>query len=162
MCNTLYQTGATVVVKDGTFGHNSEESAHFEVQKPIYGDVTSNGVEAAVVPAVCEPPHANDAMGQEIFVFTLKGGAPSLLGELNDVTISNDYHRYYPTSNYHHVALGGKQGIRILEHTLVVTVIADGPVCCPKSRARLQYRWNGKRFVIIGKPSKSAYDWSAN
>ena len=40
---------------------------------------------------------------------------------------------------------------------LQIAMAAEGPRCCPEYDATFQYKWNGNRFVLMGKPQRKKF-----
>lgn len=152
VCNREYQIGDSVDVRNGKFANDHGE---FYIEKILYADLTADGHEEAVVDTTCEPEGNNTAHGTEIFIYTLQNGRAVLLAEITDENMRNDYWRYYPI-NYdtHDGQFGRVIDVKIGQGTLKIEHYSDGPTCCPKHIATLQYRWNGQNFVLSGKPQR--------
>lgn len=155
ICNQEIGISISAHVRNGEFRRGTKKKGVlFTIHSPRYGDLTSDGLEEAVIPAVCEPVPNNDAFIHEVFIYTLRNETPLLLAQLTDATVAIGYHRYYPDSNYHGVNI---VDLSVKDGVLVVPIITDGPTCCPENIAWLQYRWNGKRLILVGRPQKTAF-----
>ena len=109
---------------------------YFDVNKPLYGDLTGDGKEEAVIEAQCN----NGGTGQptEGFIYTLKNGRPFLLARLE----SGDR------------GFNGIVDIKIRVGNLVVTrnEREGASDCCATHTLTKTLKWNGKKFIVIGKP----------
>lgn len=109
---------------------------YFDIHKPIYGDLTGDGKEEAVIKAECN----NGGTGQptEGFIYTLKAGKPFLLARLE----SGDRGHY------------GIVEIKIRNKNLIVTRNdpRGGSDCCATHTLTSTLRWNGRKFAAVGKP----------
>src|SRR5437868_4260007 len=85
--------GKIVGVRKGEF---KNKSVYFAVadNKILYGDVTGDGREEAIVPVDCGAITANFSRS-EIYIYTIKDGRPTLLAALSDKTLEQDYRRAY-------------------------------------------------------------------
>jgi hypothetical protein len=84
-CNEVIDIGATVRVRNGKFRSGTKDDGGLlKIYYPKYGDLTNDGTEEAVIPGVCEPVPNNTLFIHEIFVYTMRNGAPLLLARLTD------------------------------------------------------------------------------
>jgi hypothetical protein len=86
--------GKMVRVRKGEFKY---KNVYFAVadHKVIYGDVTGDGQEEAIIPVDCGAVMANFSRS-EIYIYTIKAGRRALLAEISDKDMERDYRRYYP------------------------------------------------------------------
>lgn len=109
---------------------------YFDVHRPIYADLTGDGKEEAVIKAECN----NGGTGQptEGFIYTMRGGKPFLLARLE----SGDRGHY------------GIVDLKIKDGNLIVTRNdpQGGSDCCATHTLASTLRWNGKKFIVRGKP----------
>jgi len=155
LCNQEYGKdgiGSAVQVHNGEFKNNQ---VYYDVvsNKIIYGDLTGDGIEEAVVENCCGYHGANFSLS-EIFIFTSKGGEAVLLANLNTNDVKRDYFRYYPNPNGF---FWGITETKIVGGTLIVQGNADGCHATPEYVVTFQYRWNGKQLVLDTQPQKKAY-----
>jgi len=139
-----------VQVKDGKF--KKGEEAYFEVGQIFYSDLTKDGKEEAVVTVTCAPIGANYS-SEAIFVYALQNGVPALIGTLDDKDGDRDYSRYYPQGG-----LWFSAGVSVKKDTIIVERCAEGSHAMPKYVATMVYRWNGNKFVLVGKPQRRLFE----
>jgi len=139
----------SVAVKGGEF---KTEQVYLDVSKDdlLYGDLTGDGVEKAIVPVTCGNIGANDYL-TEVMVFGWIGAKPSLLGTLDNGRLERDYARYHPKT----ILWPLLKVAAVEDRTLVIKGAADGPHCCPRYDVAFRYRWNGRGFVLIGRPART-------
>jgi hypothetical protein len=153
-CNEVIDIGTTVRVRNGKFRSGTKDDGGLlKIYNPRYGDLTSDGIEEAVIPGVCEPVPNNTLFVHEIFVYTMRNGAPLLLARITDQNLEEEYKRYYPDSPYDGANV---MDSKINKGSLIVPILVDGPLASPENIAWMQYRWNGKRFALAGRPKKTA------
>jgi hypothetical protein len=108
---------------------------YFDVEKPLYGDLTGDGKEEAVIRAQC----SNGGTGQptEGFIYTMRGGKPFLLARLE-------------SGDRGHL---GIVGVKIQGKNLIVT--RNDPQgasdCCATHTLTFVLKWDGKKFAYVGK-----------
>ena len=142
--------GKTVLVRKGEF---KNKNVYFSVleDKVIYGDVTGDAREEAIVPIDCGAITANFSRS-EVYIYTIKDGRPTLVAELSDKSMEQDYRRYYPATETYWGVTG--EGLKISNGNLEIEVLADGSHAAPQYIVTLQYRLNGESFRLIGKPQR--------
>lgn len=157
-----YGIGKTVRVRDGEYKHGREwDEVYFGVvnNRIIYGDLTGDGHDEAIVHAACGLMGANYGLS-EIFIYTMRNGNAVLLTSISDEDTDRDYHRYYRENPN---TLAGSlwriidDGVKIQGGLLTVERFVDGAHCCPKNIATMNYRWNGDRLLLVGKPLKRRF-----
>ena len=135
--NRTYQHGSWVLaVKDGEASfqfdpETPEPMGSFSVAQPVYGDVTGDGVEEAIVVTMFSPSGMGYSDAAEVYAMrpglvllgTIEGGDRGD-GGIEDVTIED--------------------GAIRLERGLLVEGDA---MCCPSQQRRELWRWKGGRFV---------------
>lgn len=152
LCGDAIGLGKTVTVKNGDFKRGSgDDEAYFSSLKPLYGDITGDGDQEAVVHNVCGESTWNYGL-DEFLVYTMREGQVVLLGELNGMVTY--YRHYYPNGTLWSPT---DKGLRIQGGSVAVDWYADGPHCCPKYIATLAYRWNGKQLILSGRPQRRVF-----
>lgn len=110
--------------------------AYFDIGKIIYGDLTGDEREEAVITSDCN----TGGTGQftEGYIYTLKGGKPVLLSRI----VGGDR------------GFGGLVNVRINRRFLFVERNDEEGAanCCATHTLTTKFRWNGKKFVAVGKP----------
>lgn len=142
--------GKTVRVREGEF---KNKRVYFAVgaDKVIYGDVTGDGREEAIVPVDCGAITANFSRA-EIYIYTLNEGRPTLVAEISDKDMERDYHGYYPKAETYWGLTG--DGFKIKNGNLEIEVLADGSHAAPQYIVTLQYHLSGQSFRLGGKPQR--------
>lgn len=142
--------GKTVRVSKGEF---KNKTVYFAVEdtKIIYGDVTGDGREDAIVPISCGAMMANFSLS-EVYIYTIKDGRTTLLAEIGDKDMERDYRRYYPDTETYWGVTGND--LKVRNGNLEMEVFADGPHASPQYIVTLEYRLSGESFRLIGKPQR--------
>lgn len=142
--------GKIVSVKNGEF---KNKSVYFSVtgDRIIYGDLTGDGKEEAIVPVDCGAMGANFSRS-EINVYTIENGRAALLAATNDKSMERDYRASYPDSDGYWGI--NENGIKVNNGNLQIEVMVDGPHAAPKYIATLEYGLTGKILKLKGKPAR--------
>ena len=142
--------GKTVHVHQGEFKNKAVYVA-VDGSKVIFGDVTGDGHEDAIVPIACGATTANFSL-TEVHVYTIKDGRPVLLAQISDTDMERDYRLHYPDAeSYWGVT---DSGMKVTNGNLGIEVFADGPHASPKHMVTLEYHLDGKSFRLTGKPGR--------
>jgi hypothetical protein len=142
--------GKIVRVRKGEFKNKNVYFA-LEENKVIYGDVTGDGREEAIVPVGCGAIMANFSRS-EIYIYTLKAGRPTLVAEISDKEMERDYRRAYPDAESYWGVTGND--LKVRNGNLEIEVLADGPHASPKYNVTLEYQLSGKNVRLMGKPQR--------
>ncbi len=123
-----------VRIKDGIYGSRTDWWFGIE-ERPgkaavIYGDLTGDGRDEAVVMTSCGGMHATE----EPYVFTMKDGKASVMARLE----SGDR------------AFGGYQRIEVKDGLLITERTQGEAACCPDVIERKTYKWSGTAFREVG------------
>jgi hypothetical protein len=141
--------GKTVRVRKGEF---KAKNVYFAVDdsKVVFGDVTGDGHEDAIVPITCGAAMANFSL-TEVYVYAVKGGRAALLAAMSDKDMERDYRHSYPdTESYWGVA----GDLKVRNGNLEIEVLADGSHASPKYVVTLEYHLSGKGLRLVGKPQR--------
>ena len=117
-------------------GVTQKNGIHLQVDKPVFGDITGDGKDEAVIPYACA---AADFGGVRAFVYSGDAANPTLLGNLPQPSRSKGE------------AWGSIDTIRIDGGKIYVSgkgYSAAAPRCCPDLQIEMRYRWDGKQFVV--------------
>jgi hypothetical protein len=137
---------------------NDENSgyAYFGVvnNKIIYGDLTGDGNEEAVVHTACGISIANFGLN-EIFIYSYKSGKEFLISHITDRDMDRDYEKYYKSAS--DALWSAIYDVRIKNGTLQIKKNSEGPHCCPEHVTTLTYKWNGSSIVLSKKPERIKY-----
>ena len=134
--------GPAVTVKDGTYTQDADpdDRVYFDVRDVVFGDLTGDGVDDAVVVTNCNT--GGTGQFSAVTVWVLRDGKPAAL----ETVASGDR------------ADGGIAGVRIEHGALVIQQYAaseGGGACCPGFVNTTSYRWSGQKFLAAG-PSTRA------
>jgi hypothetical protein len=138
-----YGEGGSIAVKNGLYERDSEDDKeYFKILGVVYGDLTGDGVEEAVVSTYCN----TGGTGQftDALVFTMRGGKPVVVGELGIGDRAD----------------GGLYNVVIRGGVLYADRYGHGEgsgACCPEYIETEAIRWNGSKFVATGKPTRRKY-----
>lgn len=121
----------TFTLKNGEYPeHEIEDGMRFE--DVVYGDVTGDGVEEAIV--ILGIRTRGSAIPDCVYIYTLKNKRPSLLwGFVTGDRADGGLRKVYAESGILVVELFGPA--RLIE-----------AACCPKRFTRTRYEWRGGRF----------------
>ena len=143
-------------------GKYEDEETSFTVGKVIYGDLTNDGQEEAVVTTIYEMKDAANPANSsfpEGYIYTMNNGEATLLGKFDVGEIGyRDYERYLNPRDKCNNWIWGAGGVQSIQNGFVVFALAVGGRYCPtpiKYDVTLKYKWDGTRFVLVGKPIKS-------
>jgi hypothetical protein len=142
--------GKTVRVRKGEF---KNRNVYFGVDesKIVFGDVTGDGHEDAIVPVSCGATTANFSL-TEVHVYTIKGGRPTLLARISDTDMERDYRGHYPDTESYWGVTGND--LKVTNGNLEIEVLTDGPHASPKYTVTLAYHLDGGSFRLIEKPQR--------
>ena len=142
------EEGKTITVKAGVYERTEEDDrAYFRVLEVIYGDLTGDGAEEAVVVTICNT--GGTGQFSDGFVYTVRSGALVLLATLGVGDRAD--------GGIHDVAIDGG--------TLTVHRYGTGPeggACCPQVVESSRFRWNGKELVESGRSEMRTYFAAGN
>ena len=128
------------------------------LSKIEYGDVTKDGIEEALVPV--DPYSGGNTSADIVFVYTLVKNQPKLLWSLETGDrAEGGRKRVYAENGDFIVELFGDDKY---EKDRWHYDIAEGKfngLCCPTTFTRFHFRWNGRKFLLTGKPEVFDYDW---
>jgi hypothetical protein len=142
--------GKTVRVQKGEF---KNRNAYFSVDdsKIVFGDVTGDGSEDAIVPVECGAIAANFAF-TEVDVYTIKDGRAALVAQIGDKDMERDYRHYYPDAESYWGVTG--TGLKVANGNIAIDVFTDGPHAAPKYTTTLEYHFTSPGFRVVDKPQR--------
>lgn len=144
--------GKAVLARNGKF---KNKGAYFDVVDNIYGDVTGDGRDEAVIHIACgEEDSPASFYISEIFIYTMQNGRATLLAELNDNSMQRDYSRYSPNGELRRIT---DNGIKIRKGNLVIERFAEGSMSMPDYIVALEYRWDGASLILNSRPQKRVF-----
>lgn len=126
----------------------------FTVDKVIYGDLTGDGEEEALVSAIIEQSGANPAnsFDEGYYIYTIENTKPKLLGSF---TRSDFWNIYMPYQNENDECDGWVWGTKgnIINQKLIINLFVGGRQCVENGYdVTMAYNWNGSQFVLEGNP----------
>jgi hypothetical protein len=136
-----------LTVKDGEYmrgtpGDPSSDLIYFTIVEVIYGDLTGDGAEEAIVLTLCN----TGGTGQftDGIIFTMLGGKPVEVGRLG----VGDR------------AYGGIDGVAIENGILKISRYAtvSGGACCPEYVETTAYKLSGNKLIQVGKSARKKID----
>jgi len=131
---------SSILLKSGEYGNYRNFWFSIDENRTIYGDITCDGREEAVVLTMCGGMHATE----QPYIYTIKNGQVILLAKLQS---SNRAMGGYTRSG---LCRGCINGFEINNGILTVERMWGKPACCPEYVEKKKYKWNGNRFVQIG------------
>lgn len=144
--------GKTVRVRRGEF---KNKDVYFGVDKRmVYGDVTGDGREDAVVSIGCAERMANFGFS-EIYLYAIQAGRATLLAEINDKDMERDYRRSYPDAELFWGITNS--GVKVRNGNLEIEVFADGSHATPQYIVTLEYRLSNGTFSLNRRPQRRAF-----
>jgi hypothetical protein len=149
----------TIKLANGTVNPNGsydEGGMVFELfNQPVYGDVNGDKAEDAVVEIKGSAPSSYRVF--EVQVYTFQKGAAKLLASLTVPAVVKDLHKYFPKSDLHYAGLNSP---KIENGLIVVEALTDGNFACPENTTVFKYKLTAGKFVLSGKPVKTAFKCS--
>jgi hypothetical protein len=129
----------------GNVDDPSADRVYFKIMDVVYGDLTGDGQEEAIVTTLCN----TGGTGQftDGIIFTMRGGKPAAIGSLG----MGDR------------AYGGIDGVVIEKGMLKVSryTTESGGACCPEFVETQAYRLSGNKLVEVGKPTRRKVEQDA-
>lgn len=123
-------------------------------QDIIYGDLTGDSREEAIVIAQCGWSGANFCH-KEVFIYALKDGTVKLVTTIDDGKVMKDFKSSYPISgNSFTNTYWGIEKLNVIKGMLEVHALVDGCHACVHSTAIMTYKLQGKTLGLVGKPKK--------
>ncbi|MBI4748385.1 MAG: hypothetical protein HY774_07830 [Acidobacteria bacterium] len=148
------ELGKKVRVVDGTCddGSNQMCRAYFHVAEVIYGDLTGDQHEEAVVVTIF-----GSACGTyyltNIYVYSLVNRKPLLLAQLKESQVEEDFKKTYRGDKYQ-LFESVESGRLIKNKQLTVSYFTTGAHCCPENVSTFRYELRGKKMVLIQNPKR--------
>jgi hypothetical protein len=137
--------------------HNGEyknKESYFGVAV-IYGDVTGDGHDDAIVRGVCGT-NASTYGVDEVFIYTLQNGRAALLAQTNGDDMTRDYVRYYPNGGTF-TMWWGIRGVKVRNGNVEIEALVDGSHAAPQFIVTLEYRWDNGTFTLSGRPQRRVF-----
>jgi len=140
------QNGAAEVV----VGTSEFDRFTVAVRGVVYGDLTGDGREEAVVALACVQPASNHPilMGYAtLYVYTLRDGSVARLAMLTSQDLARDLRRYYDAGFW------GAGEETISGGELMVKRFSGFPLACPPHVVTFRYRLEGESLRLVGRPA---------
>jgi hypothetical protein len=121
----------------------------------VYGDLTGDGREEAVVNLACMDPAANHpALGATNYthIYTVRNGSLALLATLTDERLQRDIERYCDLWLWGVGEKKIKAGVSVSGGELVVERLGGIPPACPPYVVSLRYRLKGDTLLLAERP----------
>lgn len=141
----------TVRVRNGQY---KNRDSYFGVSV-IYGDVTRDGQNDAIVRGVCGANGSTFGV-DEVFIYTLQNGHAALLAQTNGDDMTRDYVRYYPNGGTF-TMWWGIRGVKVRNGNVEIEALVDGSHAAPQFVVTLEYRWNYGTFTLSGRPLRTVF-----
>lgn len=128
----------------------------FTVNNVIYGDLTGDGEEEALVSATIEQSGANPAnsFDEGYYIYTLENAKPKLLGSFTRSDFWDAYTVYQDENDECDGWVWGTKG-SIKNQKLVIELFVGGRQCVEDGYdVTMIYKWNGSKFISEDKPVK--------
>jgi hypothetical protein len=139
-------------------GKQETQDENYSISRIIYGDLNGDGhEEAAVSIGVDNKIAANpqNAYYEYDYVYAMRNGKVTLLAIVDQSEIYRDVRRFLNDPDQNCNDMLGNPVIRGIAHGLLLVGATGGGRFCPKPDkydVTLRYRWDGARFILVGKP----------
>lgn len=145
ICSSELGMTKTVKVRRGKY---KDRENYFQVwnNKIVYGDLTGDRREEAIVHLKCGGVSGNFSYS-EIAVYTLKKGRAELLTGINTSDIESDHKRFSPDGFIVSVS-----SAKVVKGRLVIEAYADGSNAGPTHIVTLNYKVGSDGATLSGKP----------
>lgn len=150
-----------IKVRNGKFIKGNQISYRdwdFVIKEIVYGDLTNDGKEDAIVNAVMTTYGSSNPASldnSKLFLYTLENG--KLISISSDLELSKSY-----SPNVQDDCDGWIDVVNIKSVTngkMFVEAIVSSPSCFGKGytgyKLAMSYKWNDSKFVLVGKPIKT-------
>ena len=141
-----------VKVKNGQFEKGKgANKAYFGVvnNKTLYGDLTNDGKDESIVHTACGWTSGNGG-SDELYVYTLSRGIPTLLAKLDYKTIERTFNKYYSGPIWSIV----NESIKVADGILSFEFYAGLPHANPSHVVSFKYKLEGNQLVLVDKPAR--------
>lgn len=146
----------TFTLKNGERPFERDGQMGISLGNTEYADVTNDGEEDAILSMSVQT--GGSATPEMIYIYTLQNNSPKLLW-------------HFDTGDR---AEGGLKNVYAEDGNLILELFGDDKfengrwkydipenkfqgLCCPKVFTRFRFKWNGKKFVVEGKPELFDY-----
>lgn len=145
ICSSELGMTKTVKVRNGKY---KDRENYFQVwdNRVVYGDLTGDGREEAIVHLKCGGVSGNFSYS-EIAIYTLKKGKAELLTGINTSAIESDHKSSSPEG-----FIVSVRSARVLKRRLVIEAYADGSNAGPTHIVTFNYKVSSDGATLSGKP----------
>lgn len=148
----------TFTLKNGEKAIDFDKSNGASLDKIEYGDVTNDGEKEAMISIA--PETGGNCQCEMVFIYTLENKKLKLLWSFDtwDRAIGG-LKRVYAENGELIVEVFGDDKFENDEWEFSLPKEGAGGLCCPTTFTKFRFKWNGKKFVVEGKPEMFDYDW---
>jgi hypothetical protein len=126
--------------------------------KVEYGDVTSDGVEEAMISLA--PETGGNCSCEMVYIYTLENQRPKLLWSFDtEDRAQGGLKRVYANKSELIVETFGDNKFENDQWSFSLPKDKFGGLCCPTAYTKIRFKWNGEKFAVAGKPELFDYDW---
>ena len=149
--------GDLFTLKDGEKKRIGEGDIEATLQKIEYGDVTNDGKEEAMLSIY--PWSGGNCSCHMVFIYTLENKIPKLIWSFDTWDKANGgFKRAYAKNGELIVETFGDNKFENDKWEFSFPEKITG-YCCPTAFTKIHFKWNGEKFVVVGKPELFDYDW---
>lgn len=155
----LYQR-KTARLKNGklVISRDAEGTEGVAIRKIIYGDLTGDSAEEAIVilmlGSIDGAESSQQAPGTYAYIYTMVNGNPSLLTIFDAEPEESDAQKYYRDHYGDNTMLFYPGITKVVDGLLVLESLAGRGRGSPGYQVTMMFRWDGQRFVLEGKPQR--------
>ena len=122
-----------------------------------FGDVTNDGQEEALIHIF--PVTGGNCSCDMVYVYTVNKGVPKLLWNFDTWDrAQGGFKRAYAENGDLIIELFGDDKYENGKWHFDLAVGKSSGLCCPTTFTRSRFHWNGRKFVLVGKPELFDYD----
>lgn len=148
-----------ITVKRGKYdnGKSDGDWEGFSVGPILYGDLTGDGQEEAIIFATSEWVGANPAnsIAYGFYIYTLKDGKPAVLMMPDALDYWKDYSVFENANDECDGWIWGVKATNITQGILFLQLSVGGRHCVDEGyKVTMKYRWDGSRLILTENPIK--------
>lgn len=147
----------TFTLKNGELPYEKERIG-VSLAKVEYGDLTNDSKDEAIINLGLQT--SGSAMPNMVCIYALENEKPKLLWSFDTGDrAEGGLKKVYAENGGLIVELFGDDKFENGEWKFDLPKKDAGGLCCPTAFTKLRFKWNGKKFVVDGKPELFNYDW---